>query len=41
MHSVQQDFYNDNRYHESLQNVIPSDPYFGRDKQILEDRGLL
>ena len=31
-------YYNNERYHESLNNVTPSDVYFKRDKQILEQR---
>ncbi len=35
------DYYNNKRYHESLQNVTPADVYFGRDQQLLKKRNLL
>ena len=31
-------YYNNERYHESLNNLKPADVYYGRDKQILEKR---
>ena len=31
-------YYNNERYHESLNNLTPADVYYGRDKQILEKR---
>ena len=35
------DYYNNYRYHESLNNTTPADVYFGRDKQILKKRNLM
>jgi transposase InsO family protein len=35
------EYYNNKRYHESLQNLTPSDVYFGRGQEILEKRHLI
>ena len=35
------EYYNNQRYHESLNNVTPADVYFGRDKEVLEKRNKL
>jgi len=32
------EYYNNHRYHESLNNTTPSDVYFGRDQKIIEKR---
>lgn len=32
------DYYNNHRYHESLQNLTPADVYFGREQAILMER---
>jgi transposase InsO family protein len=31
-------YYNNQRYHESLENVTPADVYFGRDKEVIKKR---
>jgi putative transposase len=35
------EYYNHQRYHESLENVTPADVYFGRDKEIIKKRDKL
>ena len=35
------EYYNNQRYHESLNNVTPADVYFGRDKEVLKKRNKL
>lgn len=35
------DYYNNQRYHESLQNLTPSDVYFGRQYELLEKRQMI
>ena len=35
------EYYNNQRYHESLKNVTPADVYFGRDKEIIKKRNQL
>jgi len=32
------DYYNDERYHESLNNLTPADVYYGRGQSILDRR---
>jgi len=33
------EYYNHHRYHESLENLTPADVYFGRGREILDERG--
>ena len=35
------EYYNNQRYHESLDNVTPADVYFGREKEIIKKRNKL
>ena len=35
------EYYNNQRYHESLENVPPADVYFGREKEIIKKRNKL
>ncbi|MFC1562734.1 transposase [candidate division KSB1 bacterium] len=32
------EYYNNHRYHESLNNIIPADVYYGKDKKIISMR---
>jgi hypothetical protein len=32
------DYYNNHRYHEAIDNVTPSDRFYGKDKEILKHR---
>jgi hypothetical protein len=34
-------YYNTQRYHESLDNVIPADIYFGRQEDVLSKRDII
>jgi putative transposase len=34
-------YYNNQRYHESLDNLTPADVYFGRDKEVIKNRNRL
>ena len=35
------EYYNHERFHESLENITPADVYFGRDQEIIEKRNKL
>ena len=35
------DYYNNNRYHESLHNLTPANVFFGRSKEIISMRELV
>jgi transposase InsO family protein len=35
------DYYNNHRYHESLNNLTPADVFFGRGEKILQERALI
>ncbi|NOR90025.1 MAG: transposase, partial [Anaerolineales bacterium] len=35
------EYYNNQRFHEALENVTPADVYFGRDQEIIEKRNKL
>ena len=35
------EYYNNHRYHESLNNLTPADVFYGRDQKILEKRRLV
>ena len=34
-------YYNHDRYHESLNNLTPADVFYGRDKEILNQREII